>query len=85
MLSKGEADGKKLLIRQLEKLNPEAKLRLDTQGFIRMHRKDASPFKLAKNWFCQEGQEASPNSITLRHIYCGKETFIGTIILYQNA
>lgn len=85
MLSKGEADGKKLMVRQLEKLNPDAKLKLDTQGFIRMHRKDASPFKLAKDWSCQEGQETSPNSITLRHIYSRKDTFIGTIILYQNA
>ena len=84
-MSKGEADGKMLLIRQLEKLNPEAKLKLDTQGFIRMHRKNALPFKLAKGWFCQEGQETSPNSITLRHLYSEDEMFIGTIILYQNA
>ena len=84
-MSKGEADGKILVVRQLGKLNPEAKIKLDAQGFIRMHQKGASPFNLKKGWYCQEGQEAIPNSITLRHIYSSYDTFIGTIILYQNA
>lgn len=84
-MSRGQVTFKKIVIRQLESLNPDAKFELDAQGFIRMHRKDTSAFRLARGWICQEGQEVQQNSITLRHIYSEDEKFIVSLILYQNA
>lgn len=76
---------KKMALKQLEKVNPDAELSLDSQGFVRMHRKKTEPFSLPENWKCEEGNLCMKNTITLRHLYKTDGEFIVTMMVYQNA
>ena len=84
-MSKGEKTFRKLVVKKLESLNPDSSFQMDSEGFIRVHRKNLDPCRLPKGWTCPEGQDARQNSITLRHLYSENEKFIATLIVYQNA
>ena len=84
-MSKAESLRRQITLKQLEKLNPDDSLTLDHQGLIRMKRKDLTPIKLPENWKCEEGTYCTTNTISLRHIYSENDTFIITLVVYQNA
>jgi len=77
---------KKAAVKQLKKLNPESEIVLDKYGFIRIKRNgEPGDFQLPDDWISEEGTYCYRNSITLRHVYTINDTFVATLIVYQNA